>query len=179
MAFLRKFPKVVETEDYFSSFRPLFEKGQHAVDWQAAEKLMGELLKGHFIYDISTLDLQVVEFFSQDSCYVATIREEKSKELVGYCTFLVRHTYPVGVVKVMSFAVDPRYQNRGLGRALMFSIFEMLPNTTGIFLATRVTNESALAAYRAWGFVEDTNPLLDHPFNPEHWVFLKYQTKGV
>jgi GNAT superfamily N-acetyltransferase len=75
----------------------------------------------------------------------------------------------------MSFAVDPEYQNRGLGKLLTSLIFKINTNIKRIFLCTRVTNNIALNAYKNWGFTLDSNPILDHTFNLEHWTFLEYK----
>jgi ribosomal protein S18 acetylase RimI-like enzyme len=175
MQFLRRFPQVVGTEDYFKPFEPLFKDGPNAVDWAKAEAVMQTLLKSHFIIDTSALNAKIKELYAKDICYVVTIKDQKNETLLGFITFLVRVNYPQGDVKVMSFAVDRAYQNHGLGKMLMSSILKINSTIKRIFLCTRVTNDLALKAYRSWGFTKDEHPIMDHAFNLEHWIFLEYR----
>lgn len=175
MDFLRAYPEVVASEKYFAPFEPLFKEGLDAVDWDEAEKVMQELLKSHFIFDVSTFDPSIIAMFAQDECYFVVVKDLQTKALRGFITFMVRSSYPQGDTKGMSFAVDQRFQNCGLGKLLMSSIFKIKPDVKRIFLCTRVTNEIALNAYQSWGFTKDVNPILDHPFNLEHWTFLDYK----
>ncbi len=101
-------------------------------------------------------------------------RDEKTNELLGFITLLSRASYPPGTVKVMAFAVAPAYQNRGIGKILMSTVFKIFPNLTRLFLCTRITNQTAIEAYKAWGFTPDAEPIMDHPFNLKHWIFLSY-----
>lgn len=177
MDFLKSFPEVVGAESYFASFEPLFAQGIGHVDWDEAEKIMENILKGHFIFDPSQFPKHVVEMFSQDTVFFVSIKEEKTKTILGFITFLMRNNYTTGDIKVMSLAVDVKHQKRGLGKLLMSSIFRIIPDIKRIFLCTRVTNTIALNAYRAWGFVIDENPILDHAFTPQHWTFMEYKTE--
>src|SRR3990172_10346394 len=45
MQFLRTYPEVVGTEDYFKPFEPLFKNWLDAVDWAKAEETMQALLQ--------------------------------------------------------------------------------------------------------------------------------------
>jgi ribosomal protein S18 acetylase RimI-like enzyme len=175
MQFLHKFPQVVGSEPYFKAFEPLFKNGLKAVDWTKAEETMQTLLKSHFIFDASTWGPEVLAMYAKDVCYVVTARDQQTKTLLGFITFMIRPSYAHGDVKVMSFAVAVHHQNRGLGKLLMSSILKIDANLKRIFLCTRVTNDGALKAYRAWGFVADEHPILDHAFNLEHWIFFKYE----
>jgi ribosomal protein S18 acetylase RimI-like enzyme len=175
MEFLRVFPQVVGKEDYFKPFEPLFKNGINAVDWVKAEEIMQNILKSHFIFDISSWGPEVTAMFAHDICYVVTAKEQQTHKLLGFITFMLRPNYAKGDTKVMSFAVDKKHQNCGLGKLLMSSILKIKPDITRIFLCTRVTNDTALKAYRSWGFVTDEHPVLDHAFNLEHWTFLEYK----
>ncbi len=175
MQFLRTFPQVVGTEDYFKPFEPLFKDGLHVVDWGKAEETMQTLLKSHFIFDTSTWGAEVTALYANDVCYVVTVKEQKTNTLRGFITFMMRANYTQGDTKVMSFAVDQTHQNRGLGKLLMSSMLKIAPDVKRIFLCTRVTNDPALKAYRSWGFTKDENPVMDHAFNLNHWTFLEYK----
>lgn len=175
MDFLKQYPDVVGKEPYFKSFEPLFERGIETVDWQKVEEHMQTVLKSHFIFDPSSFNDQIKDKFGKDLVYVVTAHDERTGKLLGFITFLIRTSYTNGDVKVMSFAVDPDEQGKGIGKLLMSSIFSIVPEITRIFLCTRVTNELALNAYRSWGFMTDANPVLDHDFNRAHWTFLNYK----
>lgn len=175
MQFLHKFPQVVGSEPYFTQFEPLFKNGIQEVDWHKAEEIMQSLLKSHFIIDASLIPDAVKEPFAKDVIYVVVVREPATKKMLGFITFMERVSYAPGEVKVMSFAVDPMHQHRGLGKLLMSSIITIKPTIKRISLCTRVTNEVALRAYSAWGFLTDEHPIMDHPFNLAHWVFLDYR----
>jgi ribosomal protein S18 acetylase RimI-like enzyme len=177
MQFLCAFPEVVGTEQYFKPFEPLFAHGVANVDWNAATKTMESILQGHFVFDPTQLPQNVIAMFSQDTCFMVIAKERTTGKPLGFITFLMRATYAAGDVKVMSLAVDTTHQNRGLGKLLMSSIFKITPDIKRIFLCTRVTNDTALQAYRSWGFVTDNNPILDHAFNLTHWSFIEYITE--
>lgn len=176
MAFLKAFPHVVSTEDYFKPFEPLFKNGIEHVDWAQAETTMEALLKTLFVFDTASFGPEIVAQFAKDICYIVTVKDQKTSAILGFITFMQRASYKSHEIKVMSLGVDPQHQGKGLGTILMSSIFKIDPNIARIFLCTRVTNHAALAAYRSWGFTIDENPILDHPFNMAHWTFMEYRT---
>lgn len=175
MDFLKAFPGVVGTEPYFAPFEPLFAAGVEHVDWNEAEKTMEAILKGHFVFDPAQFPKQVIEMFAQDTCFFVAIKDQATGTMLGFITFLMRSKYAAGDIKVMSLAVSVDHQNRGLGKLLMSSIFNIVPGINRIFLCTRVTNVIALKAYSSWGFTIDENPVLDHAFNLKHWTFMEYK----
>lgn len=176
MTFVRSNPSVVQTDQHFQPLQPLLSNGYNSVDWQAAEAIIQEMLKGLFIFDTASWPEQVIKNFAQDSCTYITAHDEKSGALLGLITFLARASYPAHTIKAMIFAVDPAYHNRGIGKILMSSIFKLYPLLERIFLCTRVTNSHALQAYAAWGFTHDKSPIFDHTFNLDHWTFMDYKT---
>jgi GNAT superfamily N-acetyltransferase len=176
--FLHSFPDVVQNEQYFKSFQPLFAQGVDGVDWEKAEIIMQDILKSHFVFDPEKLSDVIKKMFADDICFVAVVKDQLTGEALGFITFIIRASYAYGDVKVMSFGVDPLHQNRGLGKLLMSSIFNIIPSINRIFLCTRVTNDSALRVYQSWGFTTDVNPVLDHDFNRDHWSFLEYRADG-
>lgn len=175
MQFLKAFPDVVGKEPYFKSFEQLFQQGVANVDWKAAEETMQSILQGHFVFDPSKFPEQVIKMYESDQVFLVVVKDKATGKSLGFITFMVRANYPVGDVKVMSFAMDTAHQKRGLGKLLMSSIFKIVPDIKRIFLCTRVTNDTALKAYSSWGFVNDDKPILDHAFNLEHWTFMEYK----
>ncbi len=175
MDFLRAFPHVVGTEDYYKPFEPLFKDGVATVNWTKAEAVQQELLKSHFVYDTSTWGPEVLAQFGKDVCYVITTREQKTNTLLGFITFMTRANYTSGDIKMMAVAVAPAYQRRGLGKLLMSTILKINPTVKHISLHTRVTNTTGLKAYGTCGFTKDAQPIMDYPTNLEHWTFLGYR----
>lgn len=177
MQFLQAFPDLVGKEAYFKPFEPLFKDGVAKVDWAVATTVMQSILQGHFVFDPTKFPESVIKAYENDSCFFVTVKDAVSGQALGFIVFIMRANYPAGVVKVMYLAVDTAHQNRGLGKLLMSSIFKVVPEVKRVFLCTRVTNETALRAYRSWGFVNDENPILDHAFNLEHWTFMEYKAE--
>ncbi len=174
MQFLKTFPEVVGTEPYFKAFEPLLADGVEHVDWAATETVMAGMLEKHFVFDPATFSPAMIETYGKDKVFYVAAHDQLTGQLVGFITFLARSNYPQGIIKVMTFAVAPEAQNRGVGKLLMSSIFNIIPNIKTLFLCTRVTNETALSAYQNWGFVPEAQPIMDHQFNLAHWSFLSY-----
>lgn len=178
MQFLKAFPDVVANENYFKPFEPLFKDGAEKVDWKLAKQTMETILKSHFVFDASLFSEEMKTKYARDICFFISVKDKAMENLLGFITFMARADYAPGDIKVISLAVDPLYQNRGLGKLLMSSIFKIAPTTKRVFLSTRVSNTTALSAYQAWGFTKDLNPILDHPFNMNHWSFLEYKIES-
>ena len=181
MQFLRTHSEVVGTEPYFKPFEPLFIEGSESVDWKQAQEIMQSMLKNHFVYDLAQLPEAVKAKFAHDLCVFVTVTDVKAGQALGFMTFMISPNYAFGTVKVYTAGVMPKAHNRGLGKLLMSSIFRIIPAVTEIFLCTRVTNETALRAYRAWGFVHNNNSAADttHGFNLNHWTFMNYHASQV
>lgn len=56
-----------------------------------------------------------------------------------------------GEAEIHTLAVDPAYQRRGIGRALLRAVLEHAGEAT-VFLEVRTDNESAIQLYRSEGF---------------------------
>lgn len=179
MAFLKANPQVVGVEDYYKPFEPLFKDGIEHVDWLAAERVMQDLLKTHFIFDTSKWAPEVTAMFANDVFYVVTIKDQQTNKLLGFRTLMQRANYPDGTLKGISLSIAQQYQQRGLATLLMGSIFRIIPNVKRTFMCTRVTNAKMIKACASWGFTKDEHPILDHAFNLEHWKFFEYKADQV
>ena len=84
-----------------------------------------------------------------------------------------------GDIKATYLAATPTAQGRGLATLLMGAIFKIVPSVKRIYLSTRVTNDTAQAAYKKWGFTQDLHPILWPGENPEHWVYFEYLADRV
>jgi len=171
--FLKNFPEVVEQEAQYAQFKPLFANGLDQVNWQEVEKQMHEQIKQIHNMDYSQLSGDDVYFFVK-------VRDKETNILLGFTIFLIKPDYPYGDVKDISIAIEPDQTGRGLGKLLICSIFKLVPEVERIFLFTRVTNNYAIAAYQAWGFTEDKDPIQDpwYTFKKEHWESLEYKVES-
>jgi len=84
---------------------------------------------------------------------------EENGEIVGYvmCRIETGLSGFRGIIKkghVVSIAVLPSYQHKGIGRALMMKVMEnmVLYNAKLCFLEVRVSNEAAVKLYKNLGF---------------------------
>ena len=63
------------------------------------------------------------------------------------------------VVNIVRLLIDQRYQQRGLGRALLVATLDwvgtFLPRPARVRISTKPDNEVALSLYRSVGFVDD------------------------
>jgi len=177
LKFLRIFPGAVSTDEFHTSLAPLFAHGVEAVDWHAVESAVAKNLKGIYEMDFSRFGEDIIKRFVDDVYFFVTVADKATGTLLGFITFSVTPAFGAGDVKVISLAINPVDQNRGLAKLLMSAIFTVLPDVRRIFLSTRITNEQAINAYRAWGFIDELNPIKDphHTFNPKHWIFMEYK----
>lgn len=176
--FLRAHPEVVGGDAFFKPFEPLFQAGIENVDWLKAEEKMQEVLKAIFLWDSSTCSDEMKKTLTNSAHIFVTVKDKDSNVMLGFISFLVIPEYAAGDVKCIAFAVKPEEQNRGLGRLLMSSILNIIPELKRIFLCTRVTNTTAQNAYYNWGFITDNNPVIeehDYTFNLNHWIFMEYK----
>jgi len=178
MQFLRAHPEVVGSDTFFKPFEPLFKAGVKNVDWALIEEKMQEVLKSIFLWDSSTCNDEMKKTLTNSTHIFVTVKDKATKELLGFISFLVIPEYADGDVKCIAFAVKTEAQNRGLGKLLMSSILNIIPDLKRIFLCTRITNNTAQNACHNWGFVKDLNPVVEehnYTFNINHWLFMEYK----
>ena len=177
--FLKMFPNVVGAEPYYKPFEELFAHGVDHIDWSQATMIMEQVLKNHFVIDISKIPVSVRDLYQQNKSIIVTVKNEQTDELCAFMTFMMSAEYPAGYVKAMAAGVLPSMQGHGIGKLMMRTLFSIIPDISVIFLTTRVTNKNALHAYKSWGFVHCDNPIQDlhHVFNPNHWIFMKYDAR--
>lgn len=177
MQFLKTYPDLVFTDDYFKQFEPFFKNGVDAVDWKLVEEKMASVIRSMYV---TKLPENIVELFANDIYFVVTAKDGATKKLLGFVLFLIAPCHPQGSVWPGHLAIAPEEQNRGLGKLLMSSIFKIIPQMKRILINTRITNDAAFNAYQAWGFTQDHNPI-ENPnfkFNKEHWrPYMNYRTE--
>lgn len=175
LQFVRSFPESVDTDPiFFEALEPLFSHGVQAVDWHVVEQKIRDQIKGYFIYDFEITD-ELVQFYSDRFACFVMAKDSRTNELLGYITYEAQPDCSYGMLRLTGIAVKPSMQKRGLGKLLLHSIVTIIPNVKDIYVATRVTNAAALAAYSAWGFVRiDPAPGCEFMYDPRYWVFMRY-----
>lgn len=179
--FLREYPQAVLEDEHLKSFEPLFADGVENVDWSLVEDQQRTKLKSIFEMDLTSLAPEVIASFPKDIYFFVMAYDAATSNLLGFIQCAVAPYYATGDVKVITIAIAPEEQNRGLGKLLMSSIFEIIPNVQRIFLSTRPTNQVAICAYQAWGFTPDAHPVQD-PFWKAvigHWIYFEYQLNKI
>lgn len=79
--------------------------------------------------------------------------------------------------EVHTLAVDPRYQGRGIGRALLDALLDAAGRAT-VFLEVRTDNHAALALYRSAGFtVVGTRPRYYQPSGADAYTMRRDPTR--
>lgn len=161
--FARKFPDCISQDKFLHSLQPFFSEGIDKVDWSLAEERIYGILKQFFGIDFAKSLSANQEIASSYSHYLAIARDSGSKAPLGALYCMMKNDE----VRVPVLGVTPEAQARGIGKRLMDSIKEHLPEAKKIALSTRITNEKALKAYHAWGFVPSLNTM-------EYWANLEY-----
>jgi len=153
-------------KDQFEFLADLFENGIENVNWKIAAERMQTKIKNIIEIDYSSI------FDSNNICILVIAYDKNTRQQLGVVQFLINPSLDYGDVNVPVLGIIPEAQGRGLGKLLLSSIFKIVPTVKGIILSTRVTNEKAINAYKAWGFI-------DYPewTNPEKgWVGFEYRT---
>ncbi|MCX5924605.1 MAG: GNAT family N-acetyltransferase [Candidatus Dependentiae bacterium] len=177
--FLKQHPEAVSQDENFKSFEPLFKDGLEYVDWNLVENQERENLRQIFEMDVASLSAEIKESLPKDYYFFVLARDKTTSNVLGFIQFAIAPYYGFGDVKVITIAVAPAAQNRGLGKLLISSVFKIIPNIKRLFLSTRPTNVIAIGAYQAWGFIPDAHPIQDPHWKAiqDHWVYFEYQVK--
>lgn len=174
--FLKQHPEAVVQDENFKSFQSLFQEGPEHVDWKLVENQERETLRQIFEMDVASLSPEIKESLPKDYYFFVLARDKATSDLLGFIQFAIAPGYICGDVKVVSIAVAPAAQGRGLGKLLISSIFKIIPNIKHMFLSTRPTNVTAIGAYQAWGFTADAHPIQDPHWKAieDHWIYFEY-----
>lgn len=177
--FLKANGNVESQKEYCQAFEPIFATGPMASEWQLFKKGLSEgnwpVVEEKMKLVLQTIQEMDYSNFGKENvhCFVLA-KEPKAAKVLGYATFYLTPEFPDGNVKISGIAVDTYKQNRGLGKLIASSVFNIIPSVKRIFLTTRPTNETALVAYKKWGFVIDKNPIKE-PY-AGRWIHLEYRT---
>lgn len=100
-------------------------------------------------------DVFVAELAQPYTFYVGAFADEPDdgERLVGYAGLAMLGPRDDPEFEVHTIGVDPAYQGRGLGRALMDQLVHTADLMDGpMFLEVRTDNERAIAMYESFGF---------------------------
>jgi ribosomal-protein-alanine N-acetyltransferase len=96
--------------------------------------------------------------------YVAVSGSGETERLIGYVLFWLI----AGEAQINNFAVHPDFRRRGIGRAMMRKVLDLIQSLGGGFvvLEVRLSNLAAQGLYRELGFTE-IGRRRGYYFNPE------------
>jgi RimJ/RimL family protein N-acetyltransferase len=148
------------------AIKQFFANGIQNVDWQQVETSMAQFLK-----EMMESDPCKSPFWRHhDSSLFVIAKEKETGNMLGFIQFIFKNSYPQGSVNLGNLGVASEARNRGLGKLFTSLLYKLLPQTERIFLYVRPTNKAAQAAYLAYGFVHNQNPVAD-PMFADMWLF--------
>lgn len=103
----------------------------------------------------AAFDVEQEEFLNSNENSVFFEALSDSGEILGFVSFDLQREQ--NLVYVRQLAVAESFKGQGIGRRLLFSAFEAMPNLQKIFLVTRRLNTSAIDFYLHLGFTESNN----------------------
>lgn len=168
--FARQFPESLSRDKFLNSLEPFFKDGVSKVEWPLVEENIENILRKFFGDAFSKSLSANKEVCSNFTHFLIVAKEKNSPSPLGAIYCMMSNTESEQTIRVPIFGVAPEAQSRGIGKILMSSILKQIPNVKKIALSTRITNEKALKAYRAWGFVSSPNTI-------EHWANLEYSVE--
>lgn len=102
-----------------------------------------------------------VELASLENNHVRWIVAKAQDEIIGYASFNMEKSPEEVYVQLL--CVKPEYQGQGIGKNLLYFIFQIENKISKLSLVTRRVNSSAIAFYKKLGFEEST--LIDKKAN--------------
>ncbi|MBP9765606.1 hypothetical protein KBD08_04715, partial [Candidatus Babeliales bacterium] len=164
LQFAKKHPEAVSSEMFLKPIASMFENGVDSVDWNAAQVKLHTNLHQF----LTTTDFAQYGNPNDIQIFV-TVYNSQTNARLGIIQFLVTSQFDYGTAKVAFFGVEE--YNRGIETLLLSAIFQLIPDTTRIFLHTRITNEQSLNLYQNIGFTKLSGPM---PF----WIDMEYRIKN-
>ena len=171
LQFLRAYPEAAPQELFLKACVPLLKNGVEATDWAAIEGKIQTTIKQFYLADLSQFGPEIKPLMD-DLYFFGTVKNKGEDQVCGFLMFAITPALPFGNIKVINLLVSSKECSRGLEKAMLSSIFKLIPQTKRIFLFVRPTNKIALGMYKALEFVPDINLLLD----PNHKVNIDYLT---
>lgn len=156
MQFAKKFPEAVSQDKFLHSLPSFFKESE-------IRNILKQFFSENFTKSLSS-NREVCLNYAH---FLISAKDRNTKSLQGALYCMVNKAEHEKIVKVPIFGVSPDMQGCGIGKRLMHAIFEHIPWVKKIILSTRITNERALNAYHAWGFVDAPNTM-------KYWANLEY-----
>lgn len=89
-----------------------------------------------------------------------------NNKIVGLVGF--KNSEQEGQIYISYLAVDPEFWHQGIGKQLVWTVFDLFDNVQSLVVVTRRINNSARLFYSGLGFQESTYM---HPgYNPEKYI---------
>ena len=164
LEFARLYPEEVPNQHFLKAVAEFFVHDETNIDWAQVEYQLYNNFKMFFDYT------DFAQFSQPDDMYLfIEAKDEKTGIHLGFIQFLISNEFEFGHVRACYFCMDPAWENRGIEKALMASIFKIAPNTTRIFLHTRSTNQKHIREFESWGFSEFAEGIPGWP-DFEYWA---------
>ena len=172
LQFLQAHPEAASQELFLKACVPLLKNGAGAADWASIEEKIKTTIKQFYLTDLSQFGPEVIKPLMDDLYFFGTVKNKGEDQVCGFFMFAITPALPFGNIKVINLLVSSKECSRGLEKAMLSSIFKLIPQTKRVFSFVRPTNEVALGIYRALEFVPDLALFLD----PNHKVNVNYLT---
>ena len=172
LQFLRVYPEAAPQELFLKACVPLLKNGVGTADWEKIEKKIRSTIKQFYLTDLSQFGSEIIKPLMDDLYFFGTVKNKGEDRICGFFMFAITPALPFGNIKVINLLVSSEECGRGLEKAMLGSIFKLIPQTSRLFLFVRPTNEIALEMYKALEFVPDIDLFLD----PNHQVNINYLT---
>ncbi len=164
--FLSSYPQAVEEDKNLRAFANL-EK-------QALEESMTAKLHKIFNTHPNDLNDNLRSLMQNTHYYFVTIKEEISKEIVGFITFMSGGSLSQNEYKITVLAVKNTFRRMGCAGILINSLKKIGIPYRKVLASTRPSNIAAINAYKKWGFLEDKEieKYASPHFVKGHWTHL-------
>lgn len=172
MEFLRAYPEAASQELFLKACEPLLKDGVGAANWAEIEEKIRVTIKQFYSADLSKFGSEIIKPLMDDLYFFGTVKNKEEDQFCGFFIFAITPALPFGNIKVINLVVRSNERDRGLEKAILRAIFELIPQTNRIFLFVRPTNAAALEMYKDFGFVANLELFLD----PNHKINTDYLT---
>lgn len=172
LEFLRAYPKASSQELFLKPCEPLLKDGVGSANWAEIEEKIRVTIVQFYSADLSKFGSEIIKPLMDDLYFFGTVKDKEEDPVCGFFIFAITPALPFGNIKVINLVVRSQERDRGLEKAMLRTIFEVIPQTSRIFLFVRPTNVVALEMYKDLGFVANFESFLD----PNHKVNTDYLT---
>jgi RimJ/RimL family protein N-acetyltransferase len=179
--YLKEHPEEVvnATENtIYEQLQPFFKNKGKDIDWVLVEEKLTSI--AHLYQKQANKD--AIKELADSLYFFILVKEITTKKILGFARYRIVDDSPQGTVILEPLVVAPEAQQRGLGKLLVASIFNIIPNITRILLTVESKNDVAFKAYQTWGFVEYPGSDIFHKnmgYQVEHSDILQKTTESL